>query len=67
MAQHLLQTSNHYIRLSITPPSSDALTIRKAIQDALTQTFGVISSSTYLDILWIADDGSETAIRVRKE
>jgi hypothetical protein len=65
--QHILQSPNHYIRFSISPPCEDALTLRKSIQDGLTQTFGITSSNTYMDILWIAEDGSETVIRVRKE
>ena len=59
--------NNHYLRVSIKPPTPDVLTIRKSISDALTQTFGQTSAMTYLDIFWINDEGSSVVIRVHKE
>src|SRR5262245_16248100 len=60
----LLQASNHYIRFAIAPPSSEALALRKVLQDALTHMFGHTSSNIYLDVLWVADNGSEFVIRL---
>ena len=57
----------HYIRFRISPPSSDALSIRKAISDALLQTFGLSAESTYVDVLSIAESGQECVLRVRSE
>lgn len=37
---------------------------RKAIQDALLQSFGLTSANTYVDTLWLAEDGSEAVVRV---
>jgi type III secretory pathway component EscT len=54
----------HYIRLAISPSNNDALTLRKTLQDALTQTFGVTASSTYIDIFWVADGGEQFVVRV---
>jgi len=60
-------TMYHYIRFRISPPSSDALGIRKAISDALLQTFGLSAESTYVDVLSIAESGQECVLRVRSE
>ncbi|OSX58012.1 hypothetical protein POSPLADRAFT_1124173, partial [Postia placenta MAD-698-R-SB12] len=59
-----LPSSYHYVRFTATPSCTDAVTVRKSIQDALGQTFGMLYANTYVDILWIADDGSETVVRV---
>ena len=64
MQRHRLSQNYDYIRLSITPPCTDAITLRKTIQDALGQSFGMVSSHTYLDILWIGEDGKEMVIRM---
>lgn len=64
--QRLFPSSNHYIRFSVSPPTQDALTLRKALQDTLNQSFGTTSSSIYLDILWVASDGGQFVIRVRQ-
>ena len=58
-----LPQTQHYIRFSITPPSSDALLVRRALQEALVQSFGAARSHTYLDVLWVADSGSECVVR----
>ena len=60
-------SNNHYLCVSIKPPTPDVLTIRKSISDALAQSFGQTSATTYLDIVWINDEGSSAAIRVHKE
>jgi hypothetical protein len=43
----------------------DALTLRKAIQDAVSRAFGLVHAGTYADILWVAEDGSEMVMRVK--
>ena len=50
--------------MKLNPPCSDALLIRRALQDALSQTFGLVSAGTYMDILWVEDEGKEAIIRV---
>jgi len=37
------------------------------MQDGLAETFGVTASGTYLDILWIAEGGSDVIIRLAVE
>ncbi|KAI0693094.1 hypothetical protein C8T65DRAFT_70217 [Cerioporus squamosus] len=54
----------HYIRFSVSPACTEVLTIRKSIQDALGQSFGLVSSHTYVDMLWMAEDGSEVVVRI---
>jgi hypothetical protein len=58
-----LPQTHHYIRFSITPPSSDALHVRRALQEALVQSFGAARSHTYLDVLWVSDTGTECVVR----
>jgi hypothetical protein len=58
-----LPQTHHYIRFSISPPSTDPLLIRRALQDALAQSFGTALSHTYLDVLWVADSGIECVVR----
>ena len=36
----------------------------RSIQDALLQSFGLTSANVYVDILWLAEDGSEIVVRV---
>lgn len=64
MPPHFLQSSHHYIRFSILPPCDDELILRKIFQNALQQAFGVVTASMYLDILWVAEDGSGIVVRV---
>jgi hypothetical protein len=61
---HSFPSEYHYIRLAISPSNSDALVLRKTLQDSLTQTFGITASSTYIDILWVANGGEEFVVRV---
>lgn len=61
---HSFPSDYHYIRLAVSPSNTDALVLRKTLQDALTQTFGITASSTYIDILWVADGGEEFVVRV---
>ncbi|KAI0092351.1 hypothetical protein BDY19DRAFT_884416 [Irpex rosettiformis] len=56
----------HYLRFAISPSCNDALTIRKLLQDALLQSFGLTSANIQLDLLWIADNGTETILRARQ-
>ncbi|KAF9450517.1 hypothetical protein P691DRAFT_462732 [Macrolepiota fuliginosa MF-IS2] len=55
----------HYIRLKVSPPSSDALAIRKTIADALSQAFGLTAEGAHVDILFITHDRAECVLRVR--
>ena len=64
--QHSFPSEYHYIRLAVSPQNTDLLTLRKTLQDSLTQTFGVTAASTYIDILWVADDGGQFVVRVGK-
>jgi hypothetical protein len=65
--QSTIDTENHYMRLSITPATKEELTLRKTVTDALMQGFGATSSSTFLDLLWLSDEGTECVFRVHKE
>lgn len=65
--QSTINPENHYIRFSILPSTKEELTLRKTVADALTQSFGVTSSSTPLDLLWLSDEGTECVFRVQKE
>ena len=58
-----LPQTHHYIRFSITPPSSDALHVRHALQEALVQSFGAARSHTYVDVLSLTDSGAECVVR----
>ena len=59
------EASYHYLRFAVTPACQDALTIRKMLQDALLQSFGLTSANTYMDILSLAEDGTDVVIRLR--
>ncbi|KAG6890130.1 hypothetical protein C0995_011423 [Termitomyces sp. Mi166 len=48
-------------------PDRDGLSLRKILQDALTQTFGVTSAGLYIDVLWMAEDSSECIIKSHKD
>lgn len=61
-----LQPASHFVRLSITPACVDDLSARKTIQDALLQAFGLTSANLYIDLLWLAEDGTEAVIRVNQ-
>jgi len=67
MTRHPFSKKNSYVHFSIKPPCTDALKIRKTMQDCLVEAFGVTASGTYLDILWIAEDGSNVIIRLAAE
>jgi len=62
-----LPQTHHYIRFSITPPldsaESDALHIRRVLQNALAQSFGAALSHLYLDVLWLSASGAECVVR----
>ena len=62
MANHTLSSEYHYILFSVSPPR-DALSIRKALQDSLTQSFGATSSNTYVDLLWLEETGAQVLVR----
>lgn len=61
----ILPAEYHYIRFSLAPPC-DVLAVRKSLQDSLTQSFGITSAGTYMDVLWVSPMGSETVIRARQ-
>ncbi|GLB44477.1 hypothetical protein LshimejAT787_1701040 [Lyophyllum shimeji] len=67
--QHSLATPYHYIRIAVgrINPQRDALSLRKTLQDAITQTFGITSSAVYVDVLWMAEDGGHCVLRVQKD
>ncbi|KAF8900124.1 hypothetical protein CPB84DRAFT_1680697 [Gymnopilus junonius] len=67
MRSEPLTLNNHYMRFSMMPPATSDLTVRKAIADSLTESFGLTASSTYLDILWVSDNGCECVIRSHKD
>lgn len=56
-------TVNHYMRLSLSPSNTNDFFVRKALQNALGQTFGLTSAGIQLDVLWLAEDGTEVVIR----
>lgn len=53
-----------YIRFSINPAISEPLTLRKLLENAMLQSFGVSRAATYMDVLWISTDGRAAVIRV---
>ncbi|TFK71229.1 hypothetical protein BDN72DRAFT_837985 [Pluteus cervinus] len=57
----------HYLRLSLSPPTQDIFRIRKVLETALTQSFGITAAGTQLDVLWLADTGEEVIIRVQDD
>ncbi|KAI0354251.1 hypothetical protein OH77DRAFT_1405654 [Trametes cingulata] len=59
-----LSSTHRYVRFAVSPPCTDAITLRKVIQDALGQSFGLVSSHTYVDILWISEDGKVLVVRI---
>lgn len=63
---HMLPT-HHYIRLAMEPRCTDVLLIRKSLQHALTDMFGLTFASTYIDVLSVNELGSETVVRVNPE
>ena len=65
--KHHLPSMHRYIRLSVVPPSLNSLSLRKSLQDSLDSLFGVTSASIYVDILWLADDGSQLILRVNEQ
>jgi len=66
-----LPQTYHYIRFAIapalSPDGSDGLQIRRALQDALAQSFGAALSHTYLDVLWVATSGDECVVRASSQ
>ncbi|KAF5381525.1 hypothetical protein D9757_008129 [Collybiopsis confluens] len=63
----MLNSNYHYLRLSLEPKEQEQLRIRYTIQQALLETFGITAGSIYLDILWVAQDGSDVVIRIRPD
>ena len=61
---HQIKSNQHYIRFSLDPPCEDAMIVRKALQDALLQSFGLTSANLYIDVLWLSGDGRQTVIRL---
>ena len=67
MQPQQLKTDHHYLRFSIEPACAEPLTVRKAFQDALLQTFGLTSANTYIDVLWLAENGTGVVIRLNTQ
>lgn len=67
MSSQPVHSSKHYILFSVSPPSTDALRLRKHLSDALDQAFGTTSAAVNIDVLWIAEDGKELVVRVHPE
>ncbi|TFY62602.1 hypothetical protein EVG20_g6646 [Dentipellis fragilis] len=63
MSAHPLPQTYHYIRFTLSPPCSSPLIVRRAIQEALSQAFGATASNTYVDILYVADNGEVAVVR----
>ena len=62
-----LQPTHHYIRFSMQPRCTEVLLIRKSIQDALADMFGLTFAGTYIDVLFVNALGSESVVRVHPE
>ena len=60
----LLLMKHRYIRLALEPRCTDGLRIRKTLQDALQDMFGLVFAGTYIDVLSVDEPGSEAVIRV---
>lgn len=56
--------NHHYIRLAMQPRCTEALLIRKSLQDALTDMFGLTAASTYIDVLFVDEPGSQSVVRI---
>ncbi|KAJ7735964.1 hypothetical protein B0H16DRAFT_1574909 [Mycena metata] len=56
-----LTPRSQYLLLRISPPVGE-LSLRQALQENLTQTFGLTASGTHLDVLWV-DSDAKTALR----
>ncbi|KAF8503169.1 hypothetical protein JB92DRAFT_2794258 [Gautieria morchelliformis] len=60
----ILPVVYRYIRLSIEPAVTEPLALRKLLENAMSQSFGVSRAATYMDVLWISADGHAAVIRV---
>ncbi|KAJ6554368.1 hypothetical protein B0H19DRAFT_948872 [Mycena capillaripes] len=49
-----------YLLLRTSPPVEE-LALRQALQENLTQTFGLTASGTHIDVLWVDSTGTEKA------
>lgn len=67
MSLRHMHPTHHYIRLAMEPRCTDVLLIRKALQDALSETVGITFAGTYVDVLYVNESGSETVVRVNAE
>ncbi|KAF5334918.1 hypothetical protein D9611_010019 [Ephemerocybe angulata] len=61
---HPIASDKHYIHLSVAPPTRDALTVRKALADALEATFGIVGGAVRLDVLAVLEEGRGCVVRV---
>ena len=54
----------HYLSLTSQPPITDELTIKLAVQDALTATFGLVYAGTPIDVVSLAlrDEGEDVIV-----
>lgn len=67
MEAHPFPSECHYILLSISPAAKDELTIRKALSDALAQSFGQTCANLTIELLWVKEDGEQCAFRVHEK
>ncbi|KAJ7607546.1 SNF2 family N-terminal domain-containing protein [Roridomyces roridus] len=51
-----------YLLLHVSPPA-DQLTLRKALQESLSQSFGLTASGTHIDVLWVGVDPKTTTAK----
>ncbi|KAF6750387.1 hypothetical protein DFP72DRAFT_910985 [Ephemerocybe angulata] len=61
---HPIASDKHYIRFSVAPPTRDALTLRKALADALEAAFGIVGGSVRVDVLAVLEEGRGCVVRV---
>ncbi|KIJ41103.1 hypothetical protein M422DRAFT_172777 [Sphaerobolus stellatus SS14] len=59
-----LSSEYRYLRISASPRITDALSLRKLLADAMMQSFGLSRAGTYMDVLWIKEEGTEAVVRV---
>jgi len=67
METHVFPSENYYILLSISPSTTEELTIRKTLSDALAQSFGQTSANLTMDLLWVKKDGNQCVLRVHEK
>lgn len=66
-----LPHQQHYILLSISPPTQNVFKLRKTISNALEEMFGQTCAAMYIDVLWVEgkdeEGGGKCVVRVHKK